>query len=64
MPSLSIHYHIAAHSAALPLDSKGIINTKSPAAINNAPLVYTGADVSKFAKMAIMGCGSQYWAVT
>lgn len=64
IPSLYIRYHISAYSAALPLDSKGIINTKSPAAMNNAPLVYTGADVSKFAKMAMIGCESQYWVET
>lgn len=29
--------------------------TRRPAAINKAPLVYTGADVSRFANIAMMG---------
>jgi hypothetical protein len=36
---------ITAHKAAFPLDSNGSTRTKSPAAMNNAPLVYTGAAV-------------------
>jgi hypothetical protein len=41
--------------AALPLDSKGSAITKRPAAINKAPLVYTGAAVWRSANMATMG---------
>lgn len=38
-----------------PCDSKGKMITSSPAAMNKAPLVYTGADVSRFAYIAMMG---------
>jgi len=41
--------------AALPLDSNGRMITRIPAAINSAPLVYTGAEVWRFANMATMG---------
>lgn len=38
-----------------PCDSKGKTITSRPAAMNKAPLVYTGADVSRFANIAMMG---------
>lgn len=40
---------------ALPRLSNGRISTNSPAAMNNAPLTYTGALVSRFANMATIG---------
>lgn len=44
------------YKLVVPLDSKGKVNTKIPAAMNRAPLTYTGAEVAKFANMAIIGC--------
>jgi hypothetical protein len=43
------------YKLALPLDSKGKINTRSPAAMNRAPLTYTGALVWRSANMATIG---------
>jgi hypothetical protein len=43
------------HRLAFPLVSNGRRTTASPAAIKRAPLVYTGADVLRFANMATMG---------
>lgn len=38
-----------------------MISTKIPAVMKSAPLVYTGAAVSRLANMAMMGCqASQY----
>lgn len=39
----------------LPCDSNGKTITSRPAAMNKAPLVYTGADVSRFANIAMIG---------
>lgn len=44
------------YKLAFPCDSNGNKATKQPATMNNAPLVYTGAEVSKFANMAMIGC--------
>lgn len=44
------------HKLAFPCVSKGMSSTSSPATINSAPLVYTGAAVSRFANIAIIGC--------
>lgn len=44
-----------AHKLALPLDSKGNMMQISPAAMNKAPLVYTGALVLRFPAMAMIG---------
>jgi hypothetical protein len=43
------------YKLAFPLDSNGRISTNSPAAMNSAPLTYTGAAVSRFAYIATTG---------
>lgn len=47
------------YNEALPRDSYGKNNTNNPAAINNAPDVYTGATDSKFPNIATMGADRQ-----
>lgn len=51
----SVKRLIPPYKLALPCDSNGIPITKSPARMNRAPLVYTGAEVSRFANIAMMG---------
>lgn len=45
----------SAHKLAFPLLSNGNTSTNTPAAMNSAPLTYTGALVSKSANMATIG---------
>lgn len=46
---------VPTYKLALPLLSNGKIRTSRPAAMNSAPLTYTGALVSRFANMATIG---------
>lgn len=56
-----VQHALPPYIAALPLDSNGMISTSSPETMKSAPLVYTGAAVSRLANMAMMGCHtSQY----
>lgn len=43
------------YKLAFPWLSNGNTKTSSPAAMNSAPLVYTGAEVSRLANIAIIG---------
>ena len=54
-PSSCPRAHGSDHKLAVPCGSKGRKITINPAAMNNAPLVYTGAEVWRFANMAIIG---------
>ena len=52
---IDFHPIITFYKLALPRDSNGIKSTRSPAAINKAPEVYTGAEVLRLANIAIIG---------